>query len=547
MTSRLLALCAVLWTLQTICAQDAILRAGAPYPKTVKGLEGDVQLVANGITDLAGQPVLFVMEGNGYRAVRLGAGMKPSEDLSLAQQTFDGAKWDAVSSIVADDKLHILFVSNTKKSADYGIGRLNTEGALSVQDFHRVASFDHPNVFDPGNTTCRKTLPDLILFDSGASYDQSERIVASPDGKHYLVNHYTAQEKGKKKFWFACLDKSFQKEWSGVAELPFEDVGSDIHQIVLDNNGRIILLTYNFPCADQGREGDKLCHETHLTVIKDQGAHVKDLLLEKDFVSSARVMAKDNGKLLIAIRYGALTGQPGFVVSLDTMMAKLKPTPLMDQRVPAIRKTKLTTFGLPDDGSGKKPTGTRAAKVPDEVIELMPAWNGGTLLLEGFRDQDLQVQLGEATAIRTLHGAVRATYLDATDSIRWQQTVDRAFMTTAGEAYGSAAFKLLPEGLLLAYNHTPGGIEAINNSYADNSGKKKEKAPIEKSELKLAFIPANGGAPKDRSVGKPEGDFTICPMTMVRSRAGDKLWIKAYDRGTQHQFVEVDPRVLDKE
>ena len=140
-------------------------------------------------------------------------------------------------------------------------------------------------------------------------------------------------------------------------------------------------------------------------------------------------------------------------------MAKLKATPVVDQRVPAIRRAKLSTFGLPDDGSGKKPTGSRAAKVPDEVIELLPAW-GGTLLIEGFRDQDMQVPFGDAMAIRTLHGAIRATWLDNTDSVRWQRTVDRAFMTTAGEAYGSAAFQLLPEGLLLAFNTTPGGIPA---------------------------------------------------------------------------------------
>ncbi len=525
-------------------AQDA-MRAGTAYAKTVKGLEGDVQLVANATTDENGTPVLFMMEGNGYKAVRLGADLKPGEELALNQQTFDGTKWDAASSIVVDDKLHILFVSNTKKTADYGIGRLNTEGALAIQDFHRVVTFDHPNVFDPSNTTCRKTLPDLILFDSGASYDQGDRIVASPDGKHFLVNHYTTAEKGKKKFWFACLDKSFQKEWSGSIELPYEDVNSDIHQIVLDNSGRIILLTYLF-CGDVARQGDKLCHETHLTVLKDQGTRMKDLMLDKDFVSSARVMPKDNGKILVAMRYGALTGIPGAVVSIDTAMAKLKATPVVDQRVPAIRKIKLTTFGMPDDGSGKKPTGSRAAKVPNEIIELMPAW-GGTLLLEGFRDQDLQVQMGDATAIRTLHGAIRATWLDATDSIRWQQTVDRTFMTTSGESYGSAAFKLLPEGVLLAFNDTPGGLAEINNSYADATGKKKDRPPVEKSQLKLAMIAAKGDAPKTRTIGKSEGDFTICPMTMVRSRAGDKLWMKAYDRGTQHQFVVVDPRVLDRD
>ncbi len=537
----------VLWSISLACAslaQDA-LKPGTAYTKSVKGLAGDVQLVANGTTDLNGMPVIFMMEGNGYKAVRLGADLKPTEELGLNQQTFDGAKWDATSSIVVDDKLHILFVSNTKKSADYAIGRLNTEGALAIQDFHRVAAFEHPNVFDPGNTTCRKTLPDLILFDSGASYDQSDRIIPSPDGKHYLVNHYTTAEKGQKKFWFACLDQSFQKEWGGSMELPFEDLNSDIHEIILDNNGRIILLTYLF-CGEPARQGDKLCHETHLTVLKDQGTRMKDLLLDKDFVSSARVMPKDDGRILVAMRYGALTGIPGAIVSIDTAMAKLKTTPVVDQRVPAIRKTKLTTFGMPDDGSGKKATGSRAAKVPNEIVELLPAWNG-TLLLECFRDQDLQVQLGEATAIRTLHGAVRATWLDATDSIRWQQTVDRAFMTTAGEPYGCAAFKVLPEGLLLAYNTTPGGLEAINNSYAEASGKKKEKPPVEKSQLKLAMIPSKGGAPKEKSVGAPEGDFTICPMTMVRSRAGDKIWMKGYDRGSQHQFFELDPRVLDRE
>ena len=61
------------------------------------------------------------------------------------------------------------------------------------------------------------------------------------------------------------------------------------------------------------------------------------------------------------------------------------------------------------------------------------------------------------------------------------------------------------------------------------------------------MISAKGDAPKVKTIGRPEGELTICPMTMVRSRAGDKLWMKGYDRGTQHQFFEVDPRVLDKD
>ncbi|HQW87249.1 MAG TPA: hypothetical protein PLH93_08700 [Flavobacteriales bacterium] len=536
MKTRLFLLPIALLLLAPTLAQDA-LRPGTAYSRTSKSFSGDLQLVANSTTDLNSMPVLFMLEGNGYKAVRLGADLEPAEELDLHQQTFDGVKWDAASSIAVDGTLHILFVSNGKKTADHGIGRLDTDGALAIRDFHRVATFEQLNKLDD-RTTCRKTLPDLILFDNGANYDQGERITASPDGQHYLVNHYTAQGKGQKKFWFACLDRSFQKEWEGSVELPFEDANSDIHQIVLDNAGRILIVTYVF-CGDPARTGDKLCHETHLTVLKDQGTKLKDLLLDKDFVSTARVMVKVDGRTLVALRYGALTGIAGTVLSIDTAMAKLKATPVVDQRVPAIRRAKLSTFGLPDDGSGKKPTGSRAAKVPDEVIELLPAW-GGTLLIEGFRDQDMQVPFGDAMAIRTLHGAIRATWLDNTDSVRWQRTVDRAFMTTAGEAYGSAAFQLLPEGLLLAFNTTPGGIPAINTSYAEVT-KSKEKPPVEKSTLKLALIPADGGEPKEKSIGSPEGDLTLCPMTMTRSRDGSKLWIKAYDRGSQHRFYEVAP------
>jgi hypothetical protein len=543
-TRSLLLACSTFFVLTTN-AQDASLRMGTVYPKVVKGLEGDLQLVTNGISDASGSPVLMVMEGAGYKAVRLGADLKPSEELSLRQQTFDGVKWDAVTSLLTDKGLHILFVSNGKKTADYGIGMLNVDGALSISGFHKVASFDHPAPFDPSTTTCRKTLPDLILFDSGAAYDQTDRLVASPDGKHFLVNHYTHQEKGPKKFWFACLDQDMNAEWSGMAELPYEDVQSDVHQIVLTNDGRIVLLTYVFKCADQSLAGDKMCHETHITFLRSQGKSVKDLLLDKDFVSSARLLPKDNGQLMVAMRYGSLTGIPGAVLTIDTAISKLKNTPLVDQRLAGIRKTKLTTFGMPEVEAGKKVTGSRATKVPDEVIELMSAWNGGHLLLEGFRDKDLQITVGEAIALRTLHGALRVTYFDDRDSIRWQQTVERAFMTTAGEAYGSAAFKLSPDGLLLVYNHTPGGLNAINASYdsmVDDKKKKDMSSVVEASELHMAFIPADGTAPKERTMGRPTSGFTICPMTMVIGRANDKAWIKAYDKGTQHQFVELPLR-----
>ena len=536
-TSVLLYCCTIAF------AQDVALRAGSIYPKTIKGVEGDLQLVTNGTTDASGKAVLIVMEGSAYKAIRLGADQKPAEELKLGSVIINGGTWNAVTSVLSDEGLQVLFVSNGKRTADYAVATVKTDGPLAIGELHKLTSFPEANVFDPQTTTCKKTLPDLILFDNGAAYDQSDRLARSPDGQHYLLNHYTHQQKGPKKFWFACFDKSFALEWSGEVDLPFADLQSDVHQVLLDNAGRIILLTYVLPCAPE-RASDKLCHETHISVLRNKGTSLKNLLLEKDFVSSARILPKENGQLLIALRYGALTGIPGQLITVDTAITKLKAAPLADQRVPQVRRTKLSPFGMPAVEQGKKPTNSRSLKVPDEVIELLPAWNGGTLLLEGFRDAAMEIPVGGAVALRTLHGAIRATYLDAQDSIRWQQTVDRAFMTTAGEAYGSVAYRVMDDGLFLVYNHTPGGIPAINATYGEDDVKpKKGKAPtVEASALHSAWIPANGTAPVEHTLGKPEKGFTLCPMTMVVGRAGANAWIKGYDRGTQHQFVEFDPR-----
>ena len=529
-----------------LAAQETSLKPGISYPKSIKGFEGDLQLVTNGTADANGKPVLIVMEGSAYKAVRLDASLKPAEELLLTGLVLMGGKWDAVTSMINDQGLHVLFVSNGKKSADYAIGRLNTEGSLAITDVQKLTSFPESNVFDPKTTTCKKTLPDLILFDNGAAYDQTERLVPSPDGKHYLLNHYTHEEKGPKKFWFASLDNEFKVEWSGAIDLPYADVQSDIHQILLDNSGRVVLLTYVFACADPERASDKLCHETHITVLSDHGTRMKDLLLEKDFVSSARVLPKDNGKLMVAMRYGSLTGLPGLLLSIDSTIAKLKATPLADQRVPTIRKSKLSVFGMPATDQAKKPGTSRVVKVPDEIIELLPAWNGGTLLLEGFRDPAMSIPVGDAIALRTLHGALRATYLDAKDSIRWQQTIDRAFMTTAGEAYGSVSYKMKDDGLLLLFNHSPGGLNAINSTYGEEDvKKKKDKSPtVEPSEVHSAWISSDGKPAIERTLGKPEKGSTLCPMTTVIGADGAKAWFKGYDRVAQHQFVEFSPSSL---
>jgi hypothetical protein len=528
-------------------AQDGALSQGSIYPKTIKGLEGDLQLVTNGTADASGKPVLIVMEGSAYKAVRLDASLKPMEELSLTGQTFDAVKWDAVTSLLDDRGMHVLFVSNGKKNADYAMGRVNMDGALAITDFQKITSFPETNVFDPQTTTCKKTLPDLILFDNGAAYDQRERLVRSTDGTHFLLNHYTHKQKGPKKFWFAYLDRDFKMEWSGAVDLPFADSQSDVHQITLDDRGRIHLLVYVLACADPERAGDKLCHETHIVVLSEKGTRIKDLLLDKDFVASARLLPKPNGQLQVALRYGALTGLPGQFLTIDTAITKLKATPLVDQRVTAIRKTKLSVFGAPSMDAVKKPGTSRAVKVPDEIIDLIPAWTGGTLLLEGFRDAAMEIPVGNAVALRTLHGAVRATYFDAKDSIRWQQVVDRAFMTTAGEAYGSIAYQLSEEGILLVYNHSPGGLAAINSTYGEEDVKKKKDQPatVEPSELRSAWLSADGKPAVEHTLGKPEKGFTLCPMTLAMGAAGN-AWIKGYDRATQHSFVRFDPQTVRK-
>ena len=415
-----------------------------------------------------------------------------------------------------------------------------------------MATFEGTNTYDPEVTTSRKSLPDFIIYDNGMAYDQQERIVRSPDGAHFLLNYYTRDTKGNKKLWYNCLDKNFKSEWAGVKDLPFPDLRSKVHQIALDNSGRILLLTYVFTCASEERMSDKQCHEMHLTAISAQGAKMKDMLIDKNFVSSARFCAMNDGKIMLGVRYGALTGEPGVLLQIDTAITKLKPTPLVDQRVATIRKVKLTTFGAPATDPKKKTTATRAtAKVPDEVVDVLPAWDGGALLIEEFHDPEMQVSIGDGVAMRHLNGALRATYVDAHDSIRWQQTVDRSFMTTAGEPYESIGYALNDEGLLLFFNNTPGGLAAIiaPAEPEDDSKKKdkKDKAPMaEPSALHAAMISRDGKVIAEKSIALPPTGFTECPMSLVTNADHSAAWISAFDRDKSHTYIEVDTRALVK-
>lgn len=86
------------------------------------------------------------------------------------------------------------------------------------------------------------------------------------------------------------------------------------------------------------------------------------------------------------------------------------------------------------------------------------------------------------------------------------------------------------------------------NIYSDADVKKKGKdAPtVEPSAVKCAWIPSDGGAPMEKTLLKPENNFTFCPMTAVFSGSGDRFWMKGFDRGGQHLFGEVSAAELHK-
>ncbi|HEX2616890.1 MAG TPA: hypothetical protein VHL57_05060, partial [Flavobacteriales bacterium] len=321
---------AALLPLLPVIAQSPGVVEGPTFSSSAKTPTPDV--VVDGLRLPDGRSVLFVEDGIHHKLVRLDAALRPTDELSLHDVTFEAIKWQGVAPIVHDGQLHVLLLSGAKKAADYAIAAVDLNGALALSGFKRIASFEQPYLFDRAVVASRKTLPDLILFDNGIAYDERERIVRSPDGQHYLLNFYTREEKGNKQFHFAYLDASFDKLWGGKQDLPYVDIQSDVHQVEIDNTGNIFVLTYVFKCKAEAQASDKNCHETHLTVISQQGTTVKDLLVDKDFVSSARLRQTDDGKVMIAVRYGALTGLPGQVVVIDPTDAKLKATPLVDQR-----------------------------------------------------------------------------------------------------------------------------------------------------------------------------------------------------------------------
>ena len=518
-------------------AQATVVTQGKSFSKVLKGSTGDLFTVVCGSFAKDGRHLLYVEEGLTPKVVRLDAQLVPSEELALKDLVIDGIKWTGVTGIVENGALRCLLVSNGKKSAEYGIGTVNANGPLAITGLRKLAAFDLNYVNDPAFTMVSRPLPDPILFTRGLAYVQKERLIASPDGKRYLLNHFTNEAKGDKQFHFAVLDKDFTVLSTGSATLPYEDAKSSIHQILFSNEEVVRLLTYVFQCKSEEQLGDKNCHELHLTTVEDGGKTVSDILVEKNFISSARFCERGGDRLAIALRYGSLTGTPGVVLTFDPKDPKLKPTPLATQRLPSIHKAKLMAYG--DPAADPKKTVSRTAKVPNEIVDLAPAWDGGLLVLETFLENMFQLPMGEAIAIRHLNGPVRATYVQANDSIGWQTVVDRALMTTAGQLYEGCSWTTTDKGPLVFLGQTPRGFEAIMRAGIE-AGTQKGALPAEPQVLRAALLSRTGEVLANGLVLGMEETFIPSPNVAVFEGDGTRALVKSYDRGNQYRFTVVD-------
>nr|MBP6641744.1 hypothetical protein [Flavobacteriales bacterium] len=334
--------------------------------------------------------------------------------------------------------------------------------------------------------------------------------------------------------------------WSGAAELTLVDEKSRIHQISVADDGTIHLLAYNFRCEMEEQMRDKLCHELHFITLADQGKTVSDLLLEKDFVSTARFCQRDSGRVTIAMRYGALTGQPGLVMTFVPLDPKLKPTPVVDQRAASIHKTKLMAYGSIEAGVKKGGPVSRIAKVPDEIVDIQPSWNNGVVVVESFLDDALQIPMEGAIALRRLAGDIRVSQVAANDSIQWQHIVERAHMTTAGRAYEGVEVQVGKNGIALLYDHTPKGLDAImiSGSKTDSEatvgkGKNdKTTAPAEAGVLKMLRLDPNGIViNQGTAVLLPDG---MMPCPLRNPTNGSKYVVKSFDGEGTYQYTLVD-------
>lgn len=538
--NRLLSAFALIAFSASAQAQATLVQHGKPFTKSMKGSAGDLFTVVDGFFAKDGRHVLYVEEGLTPKVVRLDAELQPNEELVLKDYLVDGVKWNGVMPMVEKGNLRCLMVSTTKKGSEFAIGTVNTMSGLTIQGFRKVASFDMPYANDPANTMAARPLPNPILFTRGLAYAQNERLVRAADGQHMLLNHYTHNGKGNKRIALAYLDNDFTVLWQNTIELPYEDAKSSIHQILLGDDGTVRLLTYVFQCKSEEQLGDKNCHELHLTTITEGGKAVSDVLIDKDFVSSARILERDKGKVAVAIRYGSLTGQPGIVMTFDPADPKLKPTPIVSQRLPSIRKAKLMAYGDPAADPRRPPS--RTAKVPDEIVDLFAAPDGGLLVVETFLEYNFPLPMGDMIAMRHLSGPVRVSHVQPNDSLGWQKVVERALMTTAGQPYEGSVAVAMEDRMLLLHGQTPRGYEAILRAGNDAAGT-KEPRPAEPQVLKAVFMGLKGEVLREGTALLMEDGFVPCPMGVLLDWGGSKALVKSYDRGTQYRFSLID---LDK-
>jgi hypothetical protein len=527
--------CCLLTT--TTIAQATLLQRGDPFTKALKGSTGDLLTVVDGIFAADGHHILFVEEALTPKVLRLDDKLLPAEELVLKDVLVDGGKWTAVRPFVSGGTMRCLFVNTMKKESTFGVGKINTDGALSVEGIRTLATFDLPYTNDPAHTMVVRPMPDPILFTRGLAFAQQERLIASPDGGHYLLNHFSHKGKVNKRISFACLDRDLNTVWEGSVELPIADAKSTIHQITLGNDGTIHVLSYLFQCKSEEQMGDKNCHELHLSIISGKGKEVRHMLLEKGFVSSARLIERGDGRLAVALRYGALTGTPGLLMSFDPADPKLKPTPIAMQRLPSIRKTRLMAFGDPAADPRKPPS--RTAKVPNDIVALYETADGGLRVVETFLDPLFQLPYGDAIAIRTLSGHLRMSHVGGNDSITWQREVPRVLMTTAGLAYQGSVVVRGDAGTWLFHGHTPRGYEAILRAGAE-AGSSRTGVMEEPQVLHAVLVNDQGEVLREGTVLLMDEGFVPCPMGILLEPGGTRALVKLYDRGATYRFALVD-------
>lgn len=545
MIRNLLCSLLTLATLHHASAQATLVQWGKPFSRALKGAEGDIYTVVDGLFAKDGRHLLYVEEGLTPKVVRLDALLQPTEELALKDHAIDGTKWTGVTALVNDGRMRVLLVSAGKKGCEFGAAEVSAGAAPALSGFRKLVSFDMPYMNHPSNTMPVRPLPDPILFTKGLAYAQRERLIASPDGEHFLLNHHTQDGKGNKRVGLAWLDKEMTVLWQGTAELPFEDGKSSIHQITVSNDGTVRLLLYAFNCKGEEAMGDKNCHELHLCTITENGKTVSDVTLEKDFVSSARILERGGGKVSVALRYGSLTGQPGLVFTFDPDDPKLKPTPIATQRLPSIRKAKLMAYGDPAADPRKPPA--RTAKVPDEIVDLYATPEGMLIVVETFLEYQFMLPVGEALAMRHLSGPVRVSQVQPNDSLGWQKVVDRALMTTAGQAYEGSVALPMDGSVLLLHGHTPRGYEAILRA-GNEAANTKEQKPQEPHVLKAAFIGTkDGSALREGTALMIEDGYVACPVGALMEWGGTQALVKCYDRGEQYRFAVIDLGRLGEE